>query len=205
MERRNRIAPCQLRAAEGNEPQQIGGLGAVYYDQKNTGTEFRLWDDLVERIMPGAFDAINDQERDIVSLFNHDYSAILGRTANDTLTLRDTKAGLDYTVTPNPDTPEGPKVLALARRGDLGGSSFGFDVISQNLRVEDEITIREITKVRLYDIGPVTEPAYLATKAEARALRDQVADFLKQEGLAARELARKWAARDRELELAGLI
>ena len=39
----------------------IKGYAAVYYREGDKGTEYALWDDLFERILPGAFDeAIKD-------------------------------------------------------------------------------------------------------------------------------------------------
>ena len=71
------------------------------------------------------------------------------------------------------------------RRGDLQGSSFGFEVTKQDWRHDDRTDIREIRAVRLFDVGPVTFPAYESTTtavrcedarkafAEHRALQDQ--------------------------------
>ena len=152
----------------------ITGLAAVYYDG-SPGTEYCLWDDgevrIVERILPGTFDAAAASD-DVRALFNHDPNQLLGRTAAGTLRLELRGEGLGYVIDP-PDTPAARTVIEAVRRGDLTGSSFSFDVTAQRWderqaeggRVE---IVREVLGVRLYDVGPVTFPAYSGTSAQAR-------------------------------------
>ena len=64
------FANIQIREGT-DEPCVISGYGAVFYREGHTGTEYRLWDDVVERVMPGAFDRAI-REDDVRSLFNHD-------------------------------------------------------------------------------------------------------------------------------------
>jgi HK97 family phage prohead protease len=49
------------------------------------------------------------------------------------------------------------------KRGDLTGSSFSFEIEEEEYYEEQGRTIRELRSVRLYDVGPVTYPAYEAT------------------------------------------
>jgi len=199
-----RAKAVTLRASEQREgqPRTIRGLGAVYYRAGDAGTQYELWPGMVERILPGAFAGVEKQARDVLSLFNHDMSRILGRTGNGTLELRDTEEGLEYEVEPNMGTADGPQVLALLDRADLRGSSFGFSVLEggDELHTEGDLTVREIRSVELFDVGPVSEPAYLGTTAEGRELRHRVGDYLERQGRAAADLAR--AHRQRELLLA---
>ena len=75
------------RADDGDDkPPVITGYGAVFYDPNDPGTEFRIWDDMVERIMPGAFDRAI-REDDVRSFFNHDENIILGRNRSAPATL----------------------------------------------------------------------------------------------------------------------
>ena len=67
-----------------------------------------MWE---ERIAPGAFDDAL-KKADVRALFNHDPNCILGRTTAKTLTLRSTKAGLEY------DVPDLPKSRADVTGGD---------------------------------------------------------------------------------------
>lgn len=157
----------------------IVGYGAVFYDPSNPGTEYDLrssWGGFVERIMPGAFDqAIRND--DVRALFNHDVNEILGRSGAGTLRLSVDKVGLRYEIDP-PDTAAAEKVVKALERGDITGSSFSFNVDEQTWRdvknetTGDLTTIRELTKVSLFDLGPVTFPAYEATSAGMRSGSD---------------------------------
>ena len=150
----------------------IRGVAAVYYDQNDPGTEYRLWSDLVERIRPGAFDRAV-REDDVRGLFNHNENQILGRTKAGTMRLSATPAGLLYEIDP-PDTQAGRDVVESLRRGDVDGSSFMF--VPNKITWEEQrqadgsiLTVRWIDEVMLYDCGPVTFPAYEATEAGIRA------------------------------------
>jgi uncharacterized protein len=159
--------------AEG-EPPIITGYGAVFYDPTKPGTEYDLrssWGGFVERIMPGAFDrAIRDD--DVRALFNHDANHVIGRTPN-TLKLSADATGLRYDIVA-PDTQTSRDLMTSIQRGDITGSSFSFSIDEENWReVRDQSTgittvYREIRAVKLYDVGPVTFPAYEASTAGVR-------------------------------------
>lgn len=161
MERRTIDARVELRG-EGEE-KRIGGLAAVYYDGTDS-TEFRLWDGAVERVMPGAFDQAIESD-DVRALFNHDPNQVLGRKQAGTLALRSTKHGLDYEIDPG-DTTVARDVSEHLRRGDVTGSSFSFRIRGEGETrgerwIEDgDRMVREVTSAQLYDVGPVTFPAY---------------------------------------------
>lgn len=48
--------------------------------------------------------------------------------------------------------------------------SFGFTVILDRWSYEDNIDIRELLKVKLYDVSPVTFPAYSQTECGIRTI-----------------------------------
>jgi uncharacterized protein len=160
--------------AEG-EPAIITGYGAVFYDPNKPGTEYDLrssfWGGFIERIMPGAFDRAI-REDDVRALFNHDANHVLGRTPG-TLRLVADDIGLRYDITA-PGTQTGRDLLTSIDRGDVTGSSFSFSIDEENWReVRDQSTgittvYREIRAVKLYDVGPVTFPAYEASTAGVR-------------------------------------
>ena len=165
-------ANVELRVSgEGeNEKRTIEGMGAVFYD----GTEhteyiikYSDWT-LRERILPGAFDdVLND---DVRGLFNHDPNMLLGRLPAGTLSLRITERGLEYVIDV-PDTTVGNDVAENLRLKNLTGSSFAFRVAEdgQKWNHTDTESVREITKFsEMYDVGPVTYPAYTATEASLR-------------------------------------
>lgn len=150
---------------EGESP-KIRGYGAVFFDGSE-GTEFRLWDGAVERIMPGAFDAALSRGDDVRALFNHDPNQVLGRRSAGTMNLSVDAKGLLYNADP-PSTTAAGDVVELIRRGDVRGSSFSFQVTDQEWRTENKVDIREIRGVELFDVGPVTFPAYTDTTTGVR-------------------------------------
>lgn len=167
IERRFSDSMVELR---GEDDQKIGGIASVYYDPSDDGTQFRLWEDTYERIMPGAFDRAIEED-DVRALFNHDSNLVLGRNRAGTLTLRSGSRGLEYEVTPG-ETTAHRDVMEYLRRGDVTGSSFGFRVREhgEEWRKEGGLTIREITDVELFDVSPVTFPAYESSTSELRSL-----------------------------------
>ena len=150
---------------EDQKKPQILGYAAIF----NQRTE--LWPGFYEEIAPGAFkDAINSEN--IYALFNHDPSAVLGNTGAKTLKLIEDEKGLAYQITP-PDTGVGKDVTTLIKRGDIRKSSFGFSLVVDGedvSRINDgKDMLRIIRKVEsLYDVSPVTYPAYSSTEAHVR-------------------------------------
>jgi len=128
-------------------------------------------DDYVETIAPGAFANSLASGQDIVALADHDPSALLGRTASGTLSLREDSAGLAFSLAV-PATQRGNDMLALAERGDLGGASFGFLPVGEtwdgNRRTLTEVDLREISVVSAW-------PAYEGTEVIARAATPRLA------------------------------
>ena len=157
---------------DGNPPlPNIAGYASVFWNNAPT-TQYMLYDDLAERIMPGAFDRAL-KEDDVRALFNHDPNQLLGRSTSGTLKLSVDRTGLAYDIEPDGRTDVGQAVVAHLDRGDLSGSSFSFIPTTIVWREEDGLLIREIHAVQLFDVGPVTFPAYEATTS---GLRSQARD-----------------------------
>lgn len=126
-----------------------------------------------EQIAVGAFlEAI--EKDDVRALFNHDPNFVLGRNRAKTLTLAEDSRGLAFEIeTPDTQTVR-DLVLSPIERGDVSQMSFGFGVRpgGQDWAKDDEgRTIRTLKKVRLFDISPVTFPAYPQTDVAVRELR----------------------------------
>lgn len=146
-------------AEDATEPTELVGYGAVFYQENNPATEFELIPGRVwERIMPGSFDEAI-AEMDIRCLYNHNPSLLLGRSRAGTLQLTTDAKGLLYRCT-LPETSTGKDVRISVQRGDLYGSSIGMVVTARTLIEDEERLIRQIDKVEIYDVGPVTYPAY---------------------------------------------
>jgi hypothetical protein len=163
------LAATKLEDRADDAAPAIIGYGAVYYDGTEA-SQYRLWESCVERILPGAFDRAISED-DCRALFNHDANLVLGRTKNGTCRLFSDSKGLRYEIDPA-DTQYARDLRACLKRGDVDGSSFSFLVTDQAWSTEDGIDVREIRGVQLFDVGPVTFPAYDATTAGARALAD---------------------------------
>ena len=152
---------------------RIVGYASVFYDG-TPETEYQLWSDTVERIMPGAFDTAI-KEDDVRALFNHEPANVLGRTAAGTLALAQDATGLHYEIE-LPDTHLANDLSVLVGRGDITGSSFAFQVRKQTIiepKEANEPTVRQIEDVALFDVGPVTYPAYEQTTAMMRAANNR--------------------------------
>jgi uncharacterized protein len=148
----------------------IRGYGAVFYNPDDAGTEYWLWDDMVERIMPGAFDRVLNEAQDVRCLFNHDMNYVLGRTASGTCRLAVDAIGLYYESDESPTDPQWQSVASKLARGDVSGSSFSFwprTTVWETTKVDERsIDIRWIKEMEIvYDVGPVTFPAYEAASS----------------------------------------
>lgn len=151
--------------AEG-EGRKLSGYGAVF----NQRTDIMgLFD---EQIAPGAFrDAIGRD--DVRALFNHDPNYVLGRSSAGTLSMAEDARGLRYDIDP-PDTQVGRDVVTLVARGDVQGSSFSFEVEEETWDYPQDggKPTRTIVRAKLYDVGPVTFPAYEQTTVSARCVAE---------------------------------
>lgn len=119
-----------------------------------------------ESIRAGAFRDTLADGHDVIGLVDHDPSRVLARTKSGTLRLVEDTRGLAFDLD-MPDTQAGRDVLELAKRGDVGGMSFGFSV-SKDGEAWDG-TKRELRAVDLYEVSVVLAwPAYSNTTVNVR-------------------------------------
>jgi HK97 family phage prohead protease len=173
------LAGVTVEERVGSDTPWIVGYAAVYFREADPGTEYSIFEDLHERIMPGAFDRILREGRDCRGLFNHDPDNLLGRVAAGTMRLGVDTTGLKYEIN-MPDTMCARDVVTSIKRGDLSGSSFSFTAMDVTWREQGQVTIREIRDCDVYDVGPVTFPAYTGSTvhiraADAQAVKQQLA------------------------------
>lgn len=149
---------------EGDEDKpKITGFAAVF-DQLSVP----LWG-FREKVAKGAF-ARTIKKEDIKALWNHEPSFILGRNKNKTLVLEEVDKGLDVGILP-PDTQWGRDATELIRRGDVDQMSFSFEVVKDMWESQDtKNPIRTLLEVKLFDVSPVTFPAYPQTTVKARSM-----------------------------------
>lgn len=125
-----------------------------------------------EQIAPGAFAEAIEKD-DVRFLLNHE-GLSLARTVAKTLRLAEDARGLAFEADINPDDPDWQRLLPKVVRGDISQMSFGFSVRpgGQDWAKDDEgRTIRTLKKLRLFDVSPVTYPAYPQTDIAVRELR----------------------------------
>lgn len=177
MEQERRFVPVtddlEVREGEGG-PTGIAGTAAVFNESTIIAGMFE------ERIEPGAFDDL--LESDVVGLFNHDKNFVLGRNPR-TMSLSADKRALRFSI---PEMPEArADVLEAVKRGDVKGNSFSF-MMSGNSDDEEfidrsadgKLPLRVIKRVEaLFDVGPVTFPAYESTSVSARVLAEKFDDM----------------------------
>ncbi|WP_417745073.1 HK97 family phage prohead protease [Rosistilla oblonga] len=156
-----RHSRVERRTGSESEPRnQIRGYGAVYYVEGDESTEYWLYDDIVERIRPGAFDRAIAERQDVRGLFNHDTSMVLGRTVSGTMRLVSDAIGLAYEIDLDSEIGLHADVARMVDRGDVSGSSFWFQPKRVSWTETDTFAVRWIEDVDLFDTGPVTFPAY---------------------------------------------
>ena len=167
-DRETRCYSGEVRAEpHEDQPTRIVGYGSVFNIRSEPLWGFR------EIIKPGAFDdVLND---DVRGLFNHDPNFILGRSTSGTLKVSVDERGLQYNIQA-PDTQTiRDLVLAPMQRGHINQSSFAFRVARDGdhwYEDEEGVVIREIHKFsRLYDVSPVTYPAYQAADSTVRSMK----------------------------------
>ncbi len=122
-----------------------------------------------ERIRKGAFGKHLAQGADVRALWQHNPEYVLGRTKNKTLTLTEDIHGLRYLVKP-PDTQWARDFYVSIQRGDVDQSSFAFEVVREDWAQENGENVRTIYEARLYDVSPVTFPAYIQTTVGTRSV-----------------------------------
>lgn len=159
-------AEAEMRVEGEGEQRKITGYAAVFNRKSENLGYFE------EVIKPGAFKDV--LSNDVRALYNHDSNYVLGRTTSGTLTLEENNKGLKFTAIP-PDTQWARDLLTSIERGDVSQCSFSFTIAkggeTWTETNDDKPALREITQIgRLYDVGPVTFPAYPQTSVQARSL-----------------------------------
>ena len=145
----------------------VEGYAAVFDEESEP-----IFGSFIEVIAHGAFRK-TIKENDIRALINHDPNLILGRTTNETLRLKEDKKGLKYEVD-LPDTTYARDLKESILRGDITQNSFGFQTVKDEWSKDGKT--RTLREVRLYDISPVTFPAYPQTSLQMR-LQDIGIDY----------------------------
>ena len=154
--------PASIEQRDDGTTGSITGY-AIVYDKDSEDMGF------IERIAPGAAKGALERS-DIRGLKNHDPNLIFARQGVN-LELTEDKDGLKYVATPI-DTRNFRDVAEEVKSGLLTGQSFGFTVEKDEWRdLETDHPTRTITEIgEIYDVGPVSYPAYPDTTVALRLL-----------------------------------
>ncbi|MGI1801829.1 phage major capsid protein [Priestia sp. TRN 1309] len=123
-----------------------------------------------EKIAPGAFKrAIENRNKDIDFLGEHDAKQLLASTRNDSLTLREDPNGLymEAKITP---TSFGQDFYTLISSGLISSMSFGFRSIKDSWDYVEGMAIRTIEELELFEVSAVKNPAYSQSTIAARGI-----------------------------------
>lgn len=156
-----------LRALNQSNGRTIQGY-AIVFNSQSEDMGFR------EIIHPEAVTDELLKNSDIIAKFNHSDNRVLARSkyGEGTLKLAIDNVGLRYEFEA-PNTSTGNELIELVSRGDIDASSFAFEVDSDKEtweRDENNNVVRHIYGFkRLFDVSPVTVPAYSETTCSARA------------------------------------
>lgn len=175
---------AELRAQtdDGGDGGTLFGHAAVF----NQWTEIHsMWEgDFIERIAPGAFaDTLADPARDVKVLYDHGQDPQLGNKPLGAIrSLREDRKGLHYEVDllrghDGALVPYNRDFIAPAAKAGLLGASFRFKVSGESWDESGDVKDynpkglpeRTITRIDpLYELGPVTFPAYDSATAAVR-------------------------------------
>jgi len=150
---------CRCNQCEFSlEDYQVSGIVAPYNKRSRDLGGF------VEIIEQGAFEEVLSRNPIVIAVLDHSREShkILGSTKSETLKLRSSENGLEFTLDVA-RTATGNDVIELLKRGDLSKMSFAFTIAKGGDRWDNinGETIRTITNFQdLIDVSIVSVPAY---------------------------------------------
>ena len=158
----------------------IEGYAVVFEKESRMMVDWWTGKKFTERIKRGAITNDDLKEWDIKALMEHDKSRLLARSFNGkgSLTLTVDDYGVKYRFEA-PKTVEGDNAIELIKRGDIFGSSFAYTTDEDKnviyTKRSDGSLLREVTKLdKMYDVSPVSDPAYFGTDVTVRNLEGYI-------------------------------
>lgn len=155
-----------LQTRDGEGAPKIVGYAARFNVKSDDLGGYR------EVIQPGAFSESLRSKQEVFALWNHDSAKPFARTGNGSLVLEERDEGLWMEATPD-ETSWGQDALRSVRAKTVYRTSFGFWIEDHNKDQEfsDDGKLRSIKRAGLFDVSPVTFPAYPQTRIAVRAQR----------------------------------
>lgn len=138
----------------------LRGYAAVWDSPAQISENGRSFTEVIKR---GAFRSAVESKGDVIATYNHDVARLLGRTSAGTLRIHEDDRGLAFEI----DLPDhAADVREMVQRGDLRGASFTFTPKRGGETWDG--SLRTLTDVYLFELGPVAMPAYPATTVGLR-------------------------------------
>lgn len=162
-----------------DEAPKIVGHAALF----NTEADLGFFREVIE---PGAFEKSIGKD-DVRALFNHDPNFVLGRNTAGTLRLSEDDKGLAIELDP-PETQWAKDLMVSMKRGDITQMSFGFIAKGQRTEKRDGMLYRIVSEAQLFDVSPVTYPAYKQTDVAVRSAQEIYEEIAAAETRAAQEI-----------------
>ena len=167
-----RFFKSELRASTKAGQRIIEGYAAKF--GKSIRPEMQRMLGFNERCAPGCFSRSIRSGADVLCLRDHDKHQLMGRVANNTLTLSEDNTGLNFRCA-LPETQAARDLHALINRADISACSFGFVVPDGGDKWTKEKNdngqlqaTRTLTDIDLLDVSAVCDPAYLDTEVNSR-------------------------------------
>jgi HK97 family phage prohead protease len=159
-----------LRAGDsGSDGRTLFGHFAVF----DAWTELEDWDGVFrERVMPGAFKKTLSERGAPKMMFNHGRGS--GLPIGVWADVAEVRTGLYGEVELAATEFNDGTLIPLLRSGAIDGGSFMFDVVREQWQTFDDgrPDERTILEARLWEMGPVTWPAYEQTDVGLRSRID---------------------------------
>jgi HK97 family phage prohead protease len=168
-----RSVPFELRTT--GDGLTLEGLAAPFNSPTRIHERGRTFDEV---IAPGAFHrTLNSADR-VVMQYDHGQHPVFGSLPIGRIDdMRETPAGLHVTARLNDSWMTEPIRSAIAN-GAVTGMSFRFSVPDGGDTWDrtGDIPKRTVNEVKLYELGPVTSPAYEATTVAVRSALNLLSD-----------------------------
>ena len=171
-EREIRALPVTLEVRQVDDTGKRTIAGTIKYNTESAVMRDYWGDAWCEELAAGCFDE-SLQTRNVVGLWSHDTSQVLGNTKAGTLRVNSDEERLAFDLD-LPDTQAGKDAYESVKRGDVDGVSFGMVVTKDKWTTEkrDDETIykRTILEAELWELSLVAFPAYPANEVACRSL-----------------------------------
>lgn len=189
------IDHVRIERRDESDTLRLSGYAAVFDKPTNIAGMFD------EVIRHGAFRNAIATGQDVALLYNHNPDTVMARTTNGTLKLREDDTGLYFEADLDPRDSDAQRVVAKVERGNVSQGSFAFEATVERWNYDErDIPLREILDTNLYDVSPVTYPAYADTSVHARGRVVEPPTPPAQEGDAA-QVRQESAHRQRQIQI----